>query len=487
MRTTTRAAFLAVVLATACFDTTDAGGAAAAVVADAAVDAVAAEAGVDADAVSAADATADAIEVHSGPHLVVIPSPIEFLCAKIGTVRRLDVLLRSDGEGPVTVTGITLDDASAAFSIDFSSLSTGKAPTVDSPLVIPAAADELVVASYTPLADNPFDPITQQYVPDSAVLSVQSDSFDSPLLVSLTGRSVCGSCATPVIVIEEGEQVMPQTVLHLHGDQSQAAAGSIISYQWTVTQPQGNNFALEPSASYPNPTHELNVAGEYTYCLDVCDAQHCSNEAGCATTVCRKVVVCPCGSAIHVELTWDTPGDLDQTDTGPDAGADLDLHFLDPRAIGPTLEGDGVGPIWFDPTYDTFWANPHPDWTDANGNAKPTLDRDDTDGWGPENVDANPPAAKTQYRVGVHYWDDHGYGLSYARLKVYVWGQLVYDKDLKDLGQKLFKCDLWDAVTIDWPTGAVKSVQNGDGSLRVSHDGSGLACNHGLTKPAATL
>ena len=215
----------------------------------------------------------------------------------------------------------------------------------------------------------------------------------------------------------------------------------------------------------------MNVAGEYTYCLDVCDAQHCSNDAQCATTACKKVTVFPCGPALHVELTWETPGDLDPTDTGPDAGADLDLHFLDPQATGPDLDGDGQPDGWFDLVNDTFWFNPQPDWGSADPNAgdNPGLDRDDSDGWGPENLNYQPPSGSGVYRIGVHDWDDHGFGISYPRLKVYIWGQLVFDRNLKDLGQPLLTCDLWEAATVEWPSGAVKAVDLPSGGLKITH------------------
>ncbi|NOZ02875.1 MAG: hypothetical protein GXP54_13460, partial [Deltaproteobacteria bacterium] len=269
---------------------------------------------------------------------------------------------------------------------------------------------------------------------------------------------------------EEGEEVPPQTILHLHGDQSQGSSGAITSYDWSVDQPPENKFNLVPTLNFPNPTHEVNVAGTYTYCLDVCDAQFCSSDPQCNTTVCKKVVVVP-DQAIHCELTWDTPGDLNQFDEGPDAGSDMDLHFTHPFATGPDLDGDGAPDGWFDLTYDCFWYNPTPEWESMNPNVSdnPSLDRDDTDGAGPENVNLDVPVDGRLYKIGVHYWDDHGFGASYPTVKCWIFGQQVYEKNLKELDVKMFKCDMWEVATIAWDSGQVVSVQDVNGGPKITH------------------
>jgi hypothetical protein len=418
----------------------------------------------------------------SGPRIEVVPGKAEFGGKKIGTTGKMDVLIKSIGTGAVTVKSIgqaidwTVDPSqpNALFGLEATKLTTGKLPAKDDPsswITIPVGSAETLVISYTPgPVKNPIDPVTGQVIKDLTWLRIENDSFTSPLDIEASGFGVEVECPIPVIVTEEGEDVPPQTVLHLHGDQSQPATGSIESYHWSVTQPDTNKFNLVPSASFPNPTHEMNVGGEYTYCLDVCDGAYCSNDPKCHTTACKKVIVLP-DKAIHCELTWDTPGDLNQFDEGPDAGADMDLHFAHPFATGPDLDGDGKPDGWFDIPYDCFWFNPEPDWESMNPNAHddPSLDRDDTDGAGPENVNLDAPVKGRTYRVGVHYWDDHGYGFSYARVKCYVWGQQVLDINQKDLGVKMFRCDMWEVATISWDSGAVAQVKNPDGSLKITH------------------
>ena len=160
---------------------------------------------------------------------------------------------------------------------------------------------------------------------------------------------------------------------------------------------------------------------------------------------------------IHIELIWHTPEDPDETDEGADAGADLDLHFVHPWAGGPDLDGDGQPDGWFDLPFDCFWYNADPEWGsfDPSIDDNPGLDNDDRDGTGPENINLNIPD-DVIYRVGVHYWDDHGFGASYATVRVYVYSQLVFE--IPDV--KLVDKDMWEVCTVEWPSGKVQVVMD---------------------------
>lgn len=406
----------------------------------------------------------------SGPCIRVEPTPVEFGGKLIGKAAGIDVTVKSCGTGPLTITGIDFKkpDSNPNFTLDFQALAAGQ-PSEASPLTIPVNGTAQFRVKYLPTAQNPIDPVTKEVVKDRAWIVINNSSFNGNLEVEANGFGVTVECPQPIIVIEEGEEVKPQTTLHLHGDQSQGSDGAIKSYSWKVDQPPDNKFGLVPSNTFDNPTHTPNIAGDYTYCLDVCDNSHCSNDEACHTTACKKVTVIP-DQAIHCELTWTTPGDKDPNDEGPDAGADMDLHFAHPFASGPDIDADGQPDPWFDIPYDCFWFNGKPDWESMNPNAKddPRLDRDDTDGWGPENVNLDVPVDGRVYHVGAHFWDDHGYGYSNARVKCYIWGQLVFDVDQKDSDTRMYKCDMWDVATIEWPAGAVHKVTKADGSFKIT-------------------
>lgn len=408
----------------------------------------------------------------SGPKIKVEPVPVDFGGRLIGKTAKIDMAIKSVGTDTLIITDIKIKEGSSPdFALSFDDLPGGNKPTKENPLKLEVNQVATLGMLFTPDVKNPIDPVTNKPSPDKGWVVISNNTFDAELEIEMSGFGVEVECPTPVIIIEEGEEVPPQTILHLKGDQSVPSSGQIVSYQWTVNQPPDNKFNLLPSSNFANPKHEVNIAGEYTYCLDVCDTSYCSNDPKCLTTVCKKVIVIP-KDAIHVELTWDTPGDLNQFDEGPDAGSDMDLHFVHPFATGPDLDGDGKPDGWFDIPYDCFWFNPNPEWESMNPNIddNPSLDRDDTDGAGPENINLDVPVSGRVYRVGVHYWDDHGYGISYPTVKIYIWGQLVFNKNLKDLGVKMMKCDMWDVATIEWPSGKVTGVTNPDGSLKITHN-----------------
>ncbi len=263
------------------------------------------------------------------------------------------------------------------------------------------------------------------------------------------GGLLPGQCPIPGLVVQEGGEVVPQTMLHLHSDGSQAASDTAIAkYLWTVTQPDGSLQPLLPNATFPNPTLQANVAGKYEFCLDVWDGK--GKEA--CNKGCIDVNVVP-SNALHIELLWDTPLDPDQTNSGPAAGADFDLHLAHPMAAGPDLDCDGTPDPWFSNPWDCFWFNPNPNWGSANPAAQddPSLDLDDTDGMGPENMNL-PVLEGTKdspmaYSIGAHYWNDHGYGQSFATVRIYVLGNKIVD-----LGKVAMDAlDMWYVGKINWP------------------------------------
>lgn len=302
-------------------------------------------------------------------------------------------------------------------------------------------------------------------VPDRDGTSVPAEEVVSGEVASVPevggGEEVAG-CPVAVIEIAEGEEVVPQTTLHLSGDESYASSGAVVKWEWSVEQPVGSVSQLIPAASFPNPTFEVTVAGKYVFRLKVWDeaGQESCEEAVAVVTTC-------CSGAIHVELLWQTPGDPDETDHGPQAGSNLDLHFLHPWADGPDLDGDGVKDGWFDIPFDCFWFNAHPNWGsyDPAVDDDPALDVDDTDGGGPENINLAHPEPVV-YRVGVHYWADNGYGAALATVRVWVWDQLVFKMD----GVEMVEDDIWEVCTIEWPSGKVEGVLDGDGGPKILSD-----------------
>ncbi|MCC6625341.1 MAG: hypothetical protein IT385_29105 [Deltaproteobacteria bacterium] len=252
-------------------------------------------------------------------------------------------------------------------------------------------------------------------------------------------HEVVPGCPTTIIQVAEGTEVVPLTRLHLVGSQS-AGDPTIARWTWGVAQPSGATSVFLPTATTPDPTFEVNVVGRYTFTLDVVDLE---GDAACVPA--EAVVDAVPADPLHIELVWSTPGDADPIDDGPEAGADLDLHVLHPLAVGGgDVDGDGEADGWFDLTYDTFWFNDAPN---AGGPRAPmpVLRRDDGDGAGPEVVTHAAPEALC-YRVGVHSWDDHGFGPSEATVRIYLGGALALESTAT-----LRMLDMWSVARVCFP------------------------------------
>jgi hypothetical protein len=383
------------------------------------------------------------------PCLEVTPKQIvDFKGQLVGAISQLPVTLSNCGNQPVVISSLALTGESHAdFGLEFSALSTGLEPTDEGPIVIGVNGAESFSVTYLPEIESPLSTESLNgsnvHVPSTGTLLIFSNSFESEIGLEVTGFGVTQTCASAIIEVVEGEAVIPQTNLHLKGDGSYSPTGDIDTYLWSVDEPNGEKSVFIPSPTWPNPTFQANIAGDYVFHLEVWDEQ---KNPSCEIAD-YHVAVVP-DEAIHIELIWDTGLDDDQTDSGPSAGSDLDLHFVHPFAGGLDHDFDGQPDGWFDMSYDCFFYNTEPEWGNPNPNIddNPGIDRDDSDGAGPENVNLNEPE-DVIYRVGVHYFEDNGYGPSVPTIKVYIYTSPLLVQE----GPELVEGDIWEAATIDWP------------------------------------
>ena len=398
------------------------------------------------------------------PCLAINPAPqINFGAATLGNSQDRDITACSCGSEVLSVTSIALQTGgSDSFALDFGTQAT---PTDAAPIVLNVNECVKFKGHYTPSVLSKVDPATGAPAPESATLQVTSNT--TPKTAQCLGIAVNQTCPEAKIKILEGEEVVPQTVLHLSGTQSVAPGGAGISkFLWTVKkQPEGSSANFVPSQTAPTTTFTANAAGEYVFCLKVTDSSgQSSSDSGCSDA-CTVVFVAPT-DALHIELLWDTPGDDDQTNTGPGAGSDMDLHFANPLASAPDgldLGCDGEGDPWFNDPFDCFWFNKNPSWGSASVDVPDDahLDLDDTDGKGPENMNLAQPEGSVQnplkYSIGVHYWNDYGKATSFATVRVYVLGKLT--NEFKSPEMKAL--DMWTVGRLNWPNSAA-----GGGSLQ---------------------
>ncbi len=392
----------------------------------------------------------------SGPCIDVTPRRVDFGGKLVGSVSTIDVEVSSCGTEPLSLSSIALDPASSLdFELDFTSLPEGfeAGPTAGNPLSIPVNERVTVKVVYVPDGVNPRD-ANNVPIPDEGTLLFRSDAFEAELPVPVSGAGSDVDCPTPVIRSEQGEEVVPQTVVTLDGRQSYAPFGAIARYNWTIVSwPEDTpRPTLLPSFTDPAPLAELNSVGLYTFRLNVRDQfGNASGVAACPDAE-YTILVQP-DQAIHIELTWVTANEAATTEDGEGKGTDLDLHFAHQNAVGPDLDGDGAADPWFDQNWDVFWFNPAPNWASFDPVVRddPSLDRDDIDGGGPENMNLSVPEDDVVYTIGVHYWNDWRFGASDATVKVFHYADLVYEATLTDMAP----LDMWCVGEIHWPEPAV--------------------------------
>jgi hypothetical protein len=398
----------------------------------------------------------------SGPCILVTPRKVDFGGKLVGNVATIQVKLESCGTEALKVTSVAFGPGSSPdFGLDFSDLGGGSAagPSAATPIVVPINDFVTIDVTFTPDAVNPRD-ADNVPIPDQGTLLVGSNAFEAEVKVPVSGAGSDVECPTPVIHIEEGEEVIPQTVLHLDASESYAPFGAVKDFLWqrprpeNGTAPAGTTSVLVPASTDPQPVFAVDIVGTYVFRLDVVDQSgNASGSPQCPTAE-YTVIVQP-DQAIHVELTWHTPGDPDESDSGEGNGTDLDLHFAHQNANGPDLDGDGSPDPWFDDKWDVFWWNTNPrQWGSFDPAAQddPSLDRDDTDGAGPENLNLSVPEDGVTYTIGVHYWKDYSFGTSDATVKVFHYADLVYEVTYPAMKW----LDMWCVGQIHWPAPVVE-------------------------------
>lgn len=235
--------------------------------------------------------------------------------------------------------------------------------------------------------------------------------------------------------------------------------GRPVRYAWTVVDRPEGSVSI-PRERFDDPQHPTrggsiddpttpgalfiaDLVGEYVIELHVVDAAGATAPSDvCPGAPAQVTVVVDAPPGILVQLTWDTPGDMDQSD---DDGTDLDLSLLHPAAMS-----------FSDPLRRCDRANSNPDWgelrvTDDN----PRYFVDDADGAGPEDIALRVPedtaALGGAYRVGVHYYRSSAgvigdYGPSLATVRIYLDGMLAHEGSRMLLDTD----DFWEPAAIHW-------------------------------------
>ena len=385
------------------------------------------------------------------PCLEVSPVDVDFGSVSFGSHREVAVALASCGGADVVVDSVGLDPRS---SEDFELVATldglddaclsERGVACAGGARIPLGESRSFVVCYAPADDGPDGGLAfvTTNVPGSETVGINllgRGAHDLPpeclAEARLAGAQEWG-------IYPDADQLLetiPLKPLELRGTSSHDLDGSVVAYEWQVAErPDGSTAQIAPYEGAPEATFFLDLAGVYRFELGVTDNRGQSSQPACPV-----VVDAIPDEDLHIQAVWDTVADPDQTDTGFGAGADVDLHLLHPR-------GD-----WFCAPRDTYYANPNPDWAvPFDPSDDPSLDIDDTDGAGPENINLNHPENNRVYGVGVHYFNDHGYGPSFVTVRIFVHGALRFEGERWLDGTDAW----WTVADISWDSGAIRPI-----------------------------
>jgi len=277
------------------------------------------------------------------------------------------------------------------------------------------------------------------------LLIESNDPTRTEQTIELTGSGTDNECPSAVA---EGKvkgtnrtktsiNTLPLETIVFDGANSSDPDGSVKRYEWSIIdRPEDSTARLTPNSNVEKPKLFLDLAGTYRVELVVYDDE---DIASCGEQQAIVEISAVPDEDIHVQLVWGTAADSDQSDSD---GTDLDLHYLNPKASS-----------WNEAPWDIFWNHKTADWGQENvPDDDPSLDIDDVDGAGPENINHHNPRSGSQYTVGVYYYDDHGFGPSYATVRIYINGILAREYKNKFMSGTF---DFWKVARIEWPTGNI--------------------------------
>jgi hypothetical protein len=259
----------------------------------------------------------------------------------------------------------------------------------------------------------------------------------------------CPNFVPPIVTCPADISTAPLTTVTLAGTGSDPDGGAV-TYLWTVTSRPTGSTSQPATPTSATTTFFVDLAGTYTITLTVTD-----NEGQTATCTVTLTAIPP--QDLHVELIWNT------------SWGDADLHL--------TQAGIPPASAWYRIEEDCFFANASAMWPPSGGAGNATLDIDDKNGYGPENINIVSSPASGTYEIGVAYYCSHGLaedrnspapntgdGPTAATVKVYCGGVLIstYSNiNLDKTGRFV------DVASVTWPGCAGMSKMNASWSSLV--------------------
>ncbi|MFW5967007.1 MAG: choice-of-anchor D domain-containing protein [Persicimonas sp.] len=352
------------------------------------------------------------------------------------------------GSETLEIDGIELTENSDddEFALDLGSWDSNGDGEIDQPVELEGSDDGAGDSATFNIEYGP----TEEGADSGEVVITSNDPSQGELPLELVGRGSDGECPeAEALARVKGEgsagrpsiSAAPLDTIILDGTGSEDPDGRVEDGSWRFVElpddadePSINDAEEDPDDPLLKEFKPL-TAGTYVAELTVVD-----NEGFESCDPAQVEITVIPNETVHVELTWTNPEDPDETD---DTGSDVDLHLA---KMGPGA--------WFEEPYDIYYQNPENDWNPES----PSLDIDDRDGAGPENIQMDDPANCEWYAVGVHYFRQR-YGTAYATIRIYINENLVFES----LNTPLKNGDnFWDVARIHWNDGNFQIYEVGD-------------------------
>ncbi len=233
----------------------------------------------------------------------------------------------------------------------------------------------------------------------------------------------------------EGSGLPPSSDLTAEPGETIRCSGAVddpdqfVEYLWSVVErPSGSTTAFTPNNAAETSFH-LDTVGTYTFELVVVD------DRGNLSAPTQVVVTVRPSEALYVQLVWTT------TDAPADTkGAELGLHLRHPNGC------------WNDPVWDCTSSNENPEWGDVGTiDDNPTLTSSLRTS---VSTIAIPDPQAVSYTIAVGLDDARGYTEAYATVRVYLYGELLFEMGDKRMSFESGSDSVWWAVASVDPTTA---------------------------------